>query len=97
MYLADTNLLSEPRQARPNANVLAWLSAHESEIFISAITIAELQSGISLLAVGRKRQALQHRLDELRGNFRASLLAFDDSVAVRWGHMTAGLARREKR
>jgi predicted nucleic acid-binding protein len=49
MYLADTNLISEARQKRPDPRVLRWLTAHESELFISAVTIAELQSGISLL------------------------------------------------
>lgn len=97
MFLADTNLLSEPRQARPDPRVLAWLSANEEELFISAITIAEIQSGISLLDDGRKKRALQQWLDDLRTNFRAVLLAFDDSVAIRWGQMNADLTRQGRR
>jgi predicted nucleic acid-binding protein len=97
MFLADTNLLFEPRQARPDPHVLAWLSAHESELFISAITIAEIQSGISLLDDGRKKRALQQWLDDLRLNFRAAVLAFDDSVAIRWGQMNAELIRQGRR
>lgn len=51
MYLADANLISEPRQKAeaPGSPRSEMAIAHESELFIRAVTIAELQSGISLL------------------------------------------------
>ena len=46
-YLLDTNVVSELRKARPHAGVVAWLSAQEEEqLFLSAVTIGELQAGI---------------------------------------------------
>jgi len=59
MFLADTNLLSEPRQKSPSGRVVDWLAAHEEDIFISAISLAEIQFGISILAGGKKKTALQ--------------------------------------
>jgi toxin FitB len=97
MYLADTNLISEPRQKRPDPRALRWLTAHESELFISAVTIAELQSGISLLNAGRRRQALQGWFDTLRSRYRGAILPFDELVAVRWGQMNAKLTRKGRR
>lgn len=96
MFLADTNVISEPRRKRPDPRVLDWLTAHESEIFLSAITIAELQSGIGLLENGRKKVALQAWFDTLLHLSQGTVLAFDGPVAVRWGLMHADLVRQGK-
>lgn len=46
-YLLDTNLVSEYRKPRPHGAALAWLNAQNSEqLFLSTVTIGELQSGI---------------------------------------------------
>jgi predicted nucleic acid-binding protein len=46
-YLLDTNVVSELRKARPHGAVVAWLNAEPDEqIFLSAVTIGELQAGI---------------------------------------------------
>ena len=47
MYVLDTNVLSELRKSRPNAGVLAYLQAQPADsIFISALTIGEIEVGI---------------------------------------------------
>ncbi|MGH9629302.1 MAG: type II toxin-antitoxin system VapC family toxin [Bryobacteraceae bacterium] len=49
MYLLDTNVISELRKGRPHGGVLAWLeSVASDEIFLSAVTLGELQAGIEL-------------------------------------------------
>lgn len=46
-YLLDTNVVSELRKARPHGAVVAWLSAaEEASLFVSAVTLGELQVGI---------------------------------------------------
>jgi toxin FitB len=48
-YLLDTNVVSELRKIRPHGAVIAWLSGLLPEqILISAVTMAELQTGIEL-------------------------------------------------
>ncbi len=46
-YLLDTNVVSKLRKARPHGAVMAWLSAaEEASLFVSAVTLGELQVGI---------------------------------------------------
>jgi toxin FitB len=47
MYLLDTNVISELRRPRPHNGVIAWLSGiAPDQIFISAVTLGELQAGV---------------------------------------------------
>lgn len=49
MYLLDTNIVSELRRARPHGAVLAWLqSVADSDLYLSAVTIGELQAGVEI-------------------------------------------------
>ncbi len=49
MYLLDTNVVSELRKRRPHSAVVAWLgSIDQRDIYISAVTLGELQAGIEL-------------------------------------------------
>ena len=48
-YLLDTNVVSELRKPRPHGGVVAWLQAVEdTHLFLSAVTIGEIQTGIEL-------------------------------------------------
>ncbi|MFZ3339688.1 MAG: type II toxin-antitoxin system VapC family toxin [Terriglobales bacterium] len=45
-FLLDTNVVSEFRRTRPHGAVIAWLEAQLSaQLFISAVTIGEIQAG----------------------------------------------------
>ena len=49
MYLLDTNIVSELRRARPHGAVIAWLrDVRDEDLYISAVTIGEIQSGIEI-------------------------------------------------
>ena len=50
-YLVDTNVFSEPVKPKPDANVVAWLRANESSLYVSTITIGEMRRGIERLPV----------------------------------------------
>lgn len=46
-YLLDTNVVSELRKPKPHGAVLAWLKElQESQIYLSAVTIGEMQGGV---------------------------------------------------
>ena len=52
MYLIDTNVLSELRRPRPHPAVLEWFAAiDEQHIYLSAVTMGEVQTGIEDLRV----------------------------------------------
>ena len=49
MYLLDTNVISELRRKKPHGAVLAWIeSVNEADLFLSAVTIGEIQAGIEI-------------------------------------------------
>jgi predicted nucleic acid-binding protein len=49
MYLLDTNVVSELRKPRPHGAVLAWIeSVDDAQLFVSAVTLGEIQAGIEL-------------------------------------------------
>ena len=92
MYLVDTNIVSELRRAksaRVNQGVLAWSrSVSTPNLFLSVITILELEKGVLGLARRDPAQAavLRRWLD---GNvleaFSGRILAIDTAVARRCG------------
>lgn len=46
-YLLDTNVVSEMRKPRPHGGLVAWLHNQEGDqLFLSAVTMGELQAGI---------------------------------------------------
>ena len=48
-YLLDTNVVSELRKPRPHGAVLAWLeSLNDADLYLSAVTLGEIQAGIEL-------------------------------------------------
>jgi hypothetical protein len=49
MYLLDTNVVSELRKPKPHGGVVAWVAAvDEVHLFLSAVTLAEIQAGIEV-------------------------------------------------
>jgi predicted nucleic acid-binding protein len=73
MFLLDTNVVSELRRARPHGAVIAWLaSARDDEIFISAVTVGEIQAGI-----GRAREHQPEKSDEIERWLVAAVLSMN--------------------
>jgi predicted nucleic acid-binding protein len=49
MYLLDTNIVSELRRTRPHGAVVAWLKGvRDNDLYLSAVTVGEIQAGIEL-------------------------------------------------
>ncbi|MBM3831736.1 MAG: hypothetical protein FJ403_00375 [Verrucomicrobia bacterium] len=61
-FLTDANVLWEATRLSPNPRVLGWLEAHETELYLSAVTVGELQRGIALYPQSRKRTGLSRWL-----------------------------------
>lgn len=81
MIVADTNVLSEPLRREPDRRVLAWLTAHQSDIAVTTITVAELLFGAHRLPSGRRRNLLIEAIDELIQDAGECLLTFDERAA----------------
>ncbi len=49
MFLLDTNIVSELRKSKPHGGVLSWMRSIPNEsLYISAVTIGEIQTGIEI-------------------------------------------------
>ena len=49
MYLLDTNVVSELRRPHPHPAVVGWIEkVAADELFLSAVTVGEIQAGIEL-------------------------------------------------
>jgi len=75
MILLDTNVVSEVMRKKPSDNVLNWLNLHNhGDLFISSITIAEICYGLRILPIGKRRQLLQIRFNELAARSYAEIM-----------------------
>jgi len=93
-YLVDTNVLSEAVKPGPDPEVVTWLREHESELYISAITIGEIRRGIERLAEGKRKIALRAWLQQLCQRMRGRILSFNTSTANVWGQLKAQWDRK---
>lgn len=94
-YLIDTNVLSELRNRRADANVVAWMQARPRQsLYLSVLSLGEIRKGIEGVADSAFRQALADWLEvELPNYFVGRLLGIDGRVADRWGRIQARAGR----
>jgi len=94
-YLLDTCLLSELRKPDPDANVVTWVnSIDEARLFISAVTLGEIQKGIAKLEDSKRKRAFQVWLEQdLIERFKGRVLAVDSDIALEWGSLQGEFAR----
>lgn len=92
MILLDTVVVSELRKSRPSSKVVAWLrSLADDEMFLSVITIGEIERGIARTADAGFREALERWLDDLVRLYGDRLLPVTAAIAKRWGRFSADL------
>ena len=79
MILLDTNVVSEIMLQAPHPGVVAWYGAQNLEtLFLSAITAAELRTGVALLPEGKRRARLSEELErKILPKFSGRILPFD--------------------
>ncbi|WP_132279125.1 type II toxin-antitoxin system VapC family toxin [Neorhizobium sp. JUb45] len=101
-YLLDTNVVSELRKVgdgKADSNVTAWISGQDArDLYISAITILELERGI--LGIQRRDVTQGSRLrawmdSRIRPEFSERILPIDDAIATRCAHLHVPDRRNE--
>ena len=94
-FLIDTCLISEFKRSEPEPKVIRWLSDQiEESLYLSVITIGEIQRGISLLADSRKKTELENWLHSLIIRYDGRVLGLDSEELIFWGDMVATLEKR---
>jgi predicted nucleic acid-binding protein len=85
-WLLDTNILSEIRRLKPEPKVLVLIAARAlDELYISAVTLAELRFGIERLDPGEQREELNRWLTHtIRPMFQQRVLPVTEGILWRW-------------
>ena len=95
-WLLDTNVLSELRRPKPSRRVVAFVAAQALEqLYVSAVTLAEMRFGIERAADAQRRAQLHDWLThQLRPMFAGRVLPVSEDVMFKWrllveeGHKT---------
>ena len=96
-YFLDTCVISELVKTKPNLRVAEWIRSQDEEsLFLSVITIGEIQKGISKLPDGRKKkQQLQNWLNnELQERFKDRILGITIGTARVWGQVLGACEKK---
>ena len=92
MYLIDTVVLSELRKCERHAGVVQWLRSKAVDaLFLSAITIGEIERGVLRQRAKNAvfAEALGAWLDRTVETYADRILPVDTLVARRWGRLSA--------
>ena len=88
-YLVDANVLSEATKPQPQARVVQWLRANESEIAVDPIILGEIRFGIHLMPAGARRRKLERWFAQ--GVERIHCLPWEAATGLRWAKLLAEL------
>lgn len=94
MFLLDTNVLSDAHKGVPEP--ARWLaSANPLTIYVSVITLGEIERGIALVRARSpaKAASLAAWLDALRSDCTDRILPVTEGIALEWGRIAARRAR----
>ncbi len=95
MFVLDTNVASELMRPEPMPGVMAWIAERNAqEMYLTAVSEAELRYGVAILPAGKRRNALEAAMTRwLNQGFRQRILPFDSGAA--WAYAKIAAERRQ--
>lgn len=89
MIILDTNIISELMKPSPHSKVSIWVGKQDTtELYITALTIAEIEYGICILPDGNRRALLKNSFEKvISAAFKYRVLAFDKEAAELYGKL----------
>jgi toxin FitB len=91
LFLLDTNVISETGKNKPHGGVLAWIaSVPPASLFISAMTVGEIQAGAELTREQDdvRADAIEAWLWEMVS--KTQVIAMDTEIAILWAKLMRG-------
>ena len=91
MIVLDTPIVSELMRDRPRADVLGWLDEQPTRaLFVTAVTEAEVLTGIAILPEGRRKRILADAAARAFGGLLSGrVLPFDSAAAQTYSVIAA--------
>jgi predicted nucleic acid-binding protein len=101
-FLLDTNIISNVTKPAPSEALLAWMADQsDQDLYISSLTVAEIQRGVLEKPSGKRRQQLEAWFSGPEGPqalFAGRVLPFDEKAGLVWAKLMAdGKARGRPR
>jgi toxin FitB len=97
-YLLDTNIISNIIKPAPSKALLTWMAEQsDTDLFIAALTVAEIRRGILEKPAGRKRDMLEAWFSGPEGPqalFAGRVLSFDERAGLVWARLMAEATAR---
>jgi toxin FitB len=93
-YLLDTNIISELRKPKPHGGVVQWVrDLREEQLFLSAVTLGELQRGVERIKRqdAAKAREIERWVDQLEDSI--SVIPMDGRCFREWARL---MERRSK-
>ena len=88
MIVVDTNIFSEPLKPRGEQRVVDWLDRQPAEsLYLCAMTLAEVRTGIAIMPHGRRREYLLEGTQLLLEKFAGRILPFDEQAAGKYAEI----------
>lgn len=92
-YLLDTNIISQFVKPAPSEALMAWMAEQpDDDLFIAALTLAEIRRGVIEKPAGRRRDELEAWFVGPQGSerlFAGRILPFDAQAALVWARLMA--------
>jgi hypothetical protein len=90
-YLLDTNIISDAVKPSPSPKLALWMQKQRaSDLFVAAMSIAEIWRGILLLPESKKKTGLETWFAGADGParlFGGRILPFDEAAALAWARI----------
>jgi toxin FitB len=101
-FLLDTNIISNVTKPAPSDALLVWMADQsDQDLYISSLTVAEIQRGVLEKPTGKRRQQLEAWFAGPEGPqalFAGRVLPFDERAGLVWAKLMAdGKARGRPR
>jgi predicted nucleic acid-binding protein len=90
-YLLDTNIIGNVTRPAPSEALTVWMAEQvDADLFISALTVAEIRRGVLEKPAGKKRRQLEQWFSGPEGPqalFAGRVLPFDEGAALIWARL----------
>ena len=94
-YLIDTDLLSMLERKRIPVRLANWVRENEAEIFLSVVSLAELQFGVDHAPTAHQPHLIVW-LSETRRRLAPATEELSEAVLVRWKELLAELKAKNR-
>jgi predicted nucleic acid-binding protein len=94
-FLIDTDLLSLLQRKRVPAKLENWIQQNEGEVYVSVVSMAELQFGVARAPI-EAREDLAEWVSEIRRKLAPATEPLNEEVLARWKELLADLKSRKR-